>query len=124
MFFQTSVLNIQSVTIHSYVESILHFSYILYCGFGTFNHIDHVGHFAVSQSFIQYTLSVSHSSNVPTRLIGYLTALGVSPSTVKLEGQQYATKGGFLTARLKQCEMSRMGRCLLRVLLRGGRPGW
>ena len=50
-FFQTLVLNAQSMTIHSYVEGILHFSNILNQTFGALDHIAHVGRLAVGQSF-------------------------------------------------------------------------
>ena len=50
-FFQTSVLNVRSMAIHSHVEGILHFSGILDCTFSTLDHIDHIGRLAVGQSF-------------------------------------------------------------------------
>ena len=51
VFFQTPVLKVESMTIHSYVEGILRFSYILECTFSTLDHTDHVGRLAVGQGF-------------------------------------------------------------------------
>ena len=41
-FFQTSMFNIRSVAVHSYVERILCFSNILFLTFYALDHVDHV----------------------------------------------------------------------------------
>ena len=50
-FFQTSMFNIRSMAIHTYVERILRFSNILFIAFCTFDHIDHIRCFAICRGF-------------------------------------------------------------------------
>ena len=83
-FFYTSVLNVQSMTIHSYVEGILCFPYILDCTFITLDHIDHVGRLAVSRSFdtmylpSNWTFKFNHSFYMLAHFTACLMALGIS----------------------------------------------
>ena len=50
-FCQTLMFNIRSMAIHPYVELILRFSNILFVTFCTFDHICHIGCFAVCRGF-------------------------------------------------------------------------
>ena len=50
-FFQTSMFNIRSIAIHSYVERIHCFSRILFITFCTFDHMDNIGCFTICQGF-------------------------------------------------------------------------
>ena len=49
--FQTSMFNVRSMVVHSYVEHVLWFSHILFVTFCTLNHVDHVSRLTVSHGF-------------------------------------------------------------------------
>ena len=122
-FFQTLVLNVQSMTIRLNVEGILHFSYLVDRTFSTFDHTDHIVALQSAAALIQHTFPVTELLNLLIILIQCVCqhflqrasqrwkfplcgGCKVSNFTCtkiffKLGGRRYATNGGSLMALLR-----------------------